>query len=335
MTVGWKEGKRPFQAFDPKFYQKHFRPGENENPLMHYVEKHQWMNPPTSADQIKKPVPLKNPRYKVAICAVFRNDARFLKEWIDYHLMMGVEHFYLCNHLSLDNYADVLKPYIKKGLVTLSHSIQDPKGHWDAWMSIQNGHCRRVINNTADKVDWLLPIDTDEFLVPRTDTTIPKLLDKYPHAAIVAFRWVCFGTNGVQKLPKDGLLLEKMTKRSPGVSSVKKLAVRPRLVSTLVHTHIAYPKPGYIQVNENGIPLMFDYKPDTEKTATNATFHHYFLRDQTFVDEKARRYQSMSGSRTVKIAHLPNDDQCTETDTAAHRFVARLRAFQAKNKQAR
>jgi len=32
---------------------------------------------------------------------------------------VGVEHFYLYNHLSKDEYAEVLEPYIKEGIVEL------------------------------------------------------------------------------------------------------------------------------------------------------------------------------------------------------------------------
>jgi hypothetical protein len=69
---------------------------------------------------------------------VFKNEAKYLEEWLDYHLCtgntfslftvlvvpelvtrdgwmdgwLGVEHFYLFNHHSNDNYLAVLDPYI-------------------------------------------------------------------------------------------------------------------------------------------------------------------------------------------------------------------------------
>ena len=36
-------------------------------------------------------------KYKLSICAIFKNEANYLKEWIEYHRMVGVEHFYLYN----------------------------------------------------------------------------------------------------------------------------------------------------------------------------------------------------------------------------------------------
>ena len=38
-------------------------------------------------------------KYFLAICAIFKNEGKFLKEWLNYYLLAGVEHFYLYNNL--------------------------------------------------------------------------------------------------------------------------------------------------------------------------------------------------------------------------------------------
>ncbi len=58
-------------------------------------------------------------KYYLSICAIFKNEAAYLGEWIEFHRLAGVEHFYLYNNLSDDNYFSVLKYYIDKGTVTL------------------------------------------------------------------------------------------------------------------------------------------------------------------------------------------------------------------------
>ena len=58
-------------------------------------------------------------KYKFAICSMFKNEAKFLKEWIEFHRLIGAEHFYLYNNESTDNYLEVLKPYIDKNIVEL------------------------------------------------------------------------------------------------------------------------------------------------------------------------------------------------------------------------
>ena len=60
-----------------------------------------------------------NKKYNISICAIFKNEANYMKEWIEFHQMMGVDHFYLYNNNSADDYFSVLSQYIEKGIVTL------------------------------------------------------------------------------------------------------------------------------------------------------------------------------------------------------------------------
>ncbi|MGC1878452.1 MAG: glycosyltransferase family 92 protein [Rhabdochlamydiaceae bacterium] len=41
--------------------------------------------------------------FEVSVATIFRDEARFLKEWIEFHKLIRVEHFYLYNHRSQDN----------------------------------------------------------------------------------------------------------------------------------------------------------------------------------------------------------------------------------------
>ena len=43
--------------------------------------------------------------YDLAVVAIFKDEGRYLREWLDYHLLAGVEHFYLYNNDSADNFA--------------------------------------------------------------------------------------------------------------------------------------------------------------------------------------------------------------------------------------
>ncbi len=99
--------------------------------------------------------------YDLAIVAIFKDEARYLKEWLDYHLLAGVEHFYLYNNDSTDNYREVLAPYVEKNLVTL---IDFP------------GKVMQVpaYNDAVEKFRfesrYMAFIDLDEFVYPKTLT---------------------------------------------------------------------------------------------------------------------------------------------------------------------
>src|ERR1700719_1704415 len=58
-------------------------------------------------------------RYELTACMKFKNAARFLSEWIEFHQVVGFEHFYLYSNNSTDNYIEALAPYCDEGSVTL------------------------------------------------------------------------------------------------------------------------------------------------------------------------------------------------------------------------
>ena len=57
--------------------------------------------------------------HELSVCAIFRDQAPYLAEWVEFHLLSGVQHLYLYNHKSVDNATDELAPYVRAGLVDL------------------------------------------------------------------------------------------------------------------------------------------------------------------------------------------------------------------------
>ena len=51
-------------------------------------------------------------KYNVAICAIFKNEGPYLKEWLEFNHLIGIEHFFMYNNNSEDNYLELLNPYI-------------------------------------------------------------------------------------------------------------------------------------------------------------------------------------------------------------------------------
>ena len=44
----------------------------------------------------------------LSVVAIMKNEKPYLKEWLEYHLMQGVEHFYLCDNDSTDGSKEYL-----------------------------------------------------------------------------------------------------------------------------------------------------------------------------------------------------------------------------------
>ncbi|MGF0143433.1 glycosyltransferase family 92 protein [Sharpea azabuensis] len=142
-------------------------------------------------------------KYNVSVCAIFKNEAAYLKEWIEFNHLIGIEHFYLYNNNSDDDYMEVLDPYIKDGLVTL---VQWPKNQ--AQIESYN-HC---ISQYKDESKWIGFIDIDEFIIPIAKNSIYELLKPFNNKrGAVKLYWRMFGTSGRMKRDMNGLVTEDFT----------------------------------------------------------------------------------------------------------------------------
>lgn len=151
---------------------------------------------------INKPIIAKK-KYKVSICAIFKNEALYLKEWIEYHKIVGVEHFYLYNNNSDDNYEEILKPYIADGSVTFTQWPQN-----QAQMQCYHN----AIEHYFSETEWLTFIDIDEFIVPNSTDDIYSFLKPFQkNRPVVIAYWRMFGTSGMVSRDTNNLVTEDLT----------------------------------------------------------------------------------------------------------------------------
>lgn len=155
-------------------------------------------------------------KYYVAVCAIFKNEANNFKEWIEYNRIIGIEHFYLYNNNSTDNYLEVLEPYIKEGLVTL---IDWPQNGAQA---LAYNHC---LLNYRHKTYWLAYIDIDEFICPIYEWSFKDWLKKHERFPGIFINWLVFGSSGkINGLP-DKLVMENYTQCFPYLQNTGKSIV--------------------------------------------------------------------------------------------------------------
>ncbi len=127
-------------------------------------------------------------KYHVSLCIMFKDEALYLREWLEYHLMVGVDHFYMYDNNSSDGYESVIKSYLEEGLVTL---IPWPKEH-----SQVEGY-EDCIRRFQSESDWIGFIDVDEFLVPVAEESLVTFLDRFSNRPSVLVYWRFFGSGGM------------------------------------------------------------------------------------------------------------------------------------------
>ncbi len=123
-------------------------------------------------------------KYNLSVCATFSDEAPYLEEWIEYHKMLGVDHFYLYNTGAYSKARRVLAPYIANQTVTLTrwHAPvkEDDQGEPYLWSLItQIPAYENVKLVSAHETKWLVFLNVDEFLVPLQEKKLTSLLEKY------------------------------------------------------------------------------------------------------------------------------------------------------------
>lgn len=162
--------------------------------------------------------PLKNQinkkKYYLSICSIFKNEGLFLKEWLDYNLIMGFEHFYLYNNNSDDNFREILKPYIEQGIVTLVEWPQVPGqlAMYEHWYKTYR-----------HETQWVSFLDLDEFFCPKQERSVPEWLKKFEKYPLIMVYWKMFGTSGLMKHDENKTCIEQYTNSWGKLANLGKL----------------------------------------------------------------------------------------------------------------
>lgn len=179
--------------------------------------------------------------YDVAICTIFKDCAPYLKEWIEFHRMLGVEHFFLYDNSSTDEPLTVLAPYIQNGVVTLTMWPTRNQEKWGkgryAWVfTTQKAAYEHCATLAKDKVKWLAFIDSDEFITPLQHPSIPAMLESRDDLSAYSLQWLVYGTSNVYEIPADHLMIELLTLRAYDRHKINKhfkVIVKPEKIKNL------------------------------------------------------------------------------------------------------
>jgi hypothetical protein len=221
-------------------------------------------------------------RYQLAVCAMFKNEAPYLREWIEYHRLLGADHFYLYNNESTDQFEEVLTPYVKEGLVELirwdstpQHKIADNKGPaHEPYQTAAYNDCMK--NRALGAAKWVAVLDIDEFIVPvHGARSFQIMLNKMAkeNRGSLKLHWRLFGTSNMWELSPNIPMVQHLTKRAkddfPENKQVKSIH-RPEAVD-FCFIHHAKLKEGFKK---------------KRFSADDFRIHHYWTRTEKCCEEK-------------------------------------------------
>ena len=210
--------------------------------------------------------------HQLVLCAVFKNESHILSEWIQHYLQRGVDHIYLINDHSTDDYLRILEPYHDK--ITLFHNdiITKEVGRQT---QIYNKYIRPLLPTSK----WMMILDLDEFMYSPTNQSFREILNIYSSYSQLKVEWLHFGSNGHEIQPisvVSGFTKRAIFTRHNEYYSFKTIFQTECFEEFEVHEH---------RVRGLTIHLAYD-----EQHAPPLVINHYNLQSRDF-------YMNVKGTR--------------------------------------
>ena len=255
---------------------------------------------------------------RIAVCAIFKDEAPYLLEWLAFHKMIGVDLFFLYDNGSSDGGGELIRRSSFVRNVTLIDWPERP-GQLSAYNHFRVYHARRFT--------WAAFIDIDEYIMPLGGSSIRDILMRkvyQPYAAIL-LQWLVFGPSGHDRRP-DGLVIENYTRRLPQTDDasrhVKTLVQTEQLLGIDYTPHAAECSgPACNTRGEHVLPYAIQPTECHDVMAIN----HYFTKSL----EEFKRCRGRGDSLDPYQERVFSDvaSQAVIEDTRAVRFVPRLQAL--------
>jgi hypothetical protein len=222
-----------------------------------------------------------------------------------------VEHFWLYNDRSSDDWEQILAPHLAAGIVEI---IDWPVPAHSYLISRQIEAYQDALTRGRHRTRWLALIDLDEYLLPREDDTITDCLGRhFSEASAVYVNWRNFGTGNLV-LRRRVPILSRITVCSEPLhptNTVGKTIVRPDRVRSNEMWN-----PHHVPLVEGATYFDGDGKPvptgplqpelDGQGHAGLIRLNHYQMRDEGYF-------------RSVRLGRIPDGSPWKEGLAWEHR----------------
>ena len=227
--------------------------------------------------------------YYATICAIAKDEDFFIKEWVEYHLLIGFEHIYIYDNNSYVPVSKTLSEYIDSGLATVIDFPRDEDQQRIAYMD--------CLQKYGNQCKWMAFIDIDEFIVPKSEHDIRDILDRYIDYGGLAIHWKIFGSGGHRTKP-DGGVIKNYNKVISFDSHIKSI-VQPSKVDKVFTPHSFGYRDGSFCVNEDYVPVASYQSYHISRTVQ---INHYYYKSLEDFKDKLKRGCATGADRDHDVA---------------------------------
>ena len=275
-----------------------------------------------------------NSFYYLGLVAIFRGEDDYLVEWIEFHKMMGVNHFILYDNGLEKSSQVLLRPYVKKGLVTHIpfpdiSGLRDGR-HADT-LSIQQMAYADFIKRFRHHFKYVLQLDIDEFLFPKSHNSITDVLNEYDNSKLarIEINWTNFGDNGHVTKP-NGWVIKNFTKSGSNVvpQAIKSISNTRYLSKRFVYTNV-HRFSHRITLKDLFTKLLMGYPQIIKGKLANDLFqlNHYITKskEEYLRKLKINKVGYMTGRETEENFIKLNSHINISEDRIIFRFIPKLK----------
>jgi Glycosyltransferase family 92 len=242
-------------------------------------------------------------RVYLSACTIYRDAARYLAEWIEFHRLVGVERLFLYDNGSSDDHRAVLEPYVEEGSVVLHEWAMPFLGEGGRGFALMRAFDDCLRRHREDS-RWIAFLDIDEFLFSPTGSPLPELLEPYEQYPGVCVSRAEYGPSGHRVTP-DGLVIENYVRRRrvrpDGWAAVKSIVDPARAIRALsAHTFLySEGRP----VDEDRRPVdPLDRHGGKPVAWSRFRVNHYSTKSEEERERKAELWRDVGSLRAAPVA---------------------------------
>lgn len=243
----------------------------------------------------------------LALVTIAKNESEYIREWIVYHKVIGVDRIYLYDNESNDGMIDLIQPFIDEGFVIvtkISGQKQQLNANNDAIKRFGK-YCRYMAFIDCDEM--IMPLDSSLSLVDIID----HIIAFNPNAGGIAVNWCMFGSSHHDKKPNgfvcENFLWSAAPPRGKGTECIKTIAI-PECIKEYRQPHYPIYKNGLFNINTRGV-IVPEWKSRIENYYLLKINHYFTKSKQEWMTRHSKGHSCMGATRNLEVfAEHDNND---------------------------
>lgn len=232
-------------------------------------------------------------KFNIAATIIVKNEKKYMREWIEYHRLIGIEHFFIYDNESNDGLRDFLDPYINQGIASYAY-VKGTKMQMPCYEDSTKRNRKRV--------KWMAFLDADEFINIHTQQMLSEFLALYENFSGIGINWISFDSNNHNSTPNKGFVISNYTQcylnpKDYGPNRHIKSIVKTLHIRCFHSPHIPEIR---FSFRKNHYLVTESFKkisgPLTENSTKKIQINHYFSKSKEEYQKKIARGRADNGS---------------------------------------